>query len=156
MKTLCPCVSESDFREDFIFSFREFLSLEPIERCIEIEKLISGEVLIKISILWHESDFLSDFLILYGSSEDLHFTIAHIHDPEDTLHSCGFSSTVWTQKSEYFAFFEKEMNIIEEEIFSDFFGEMEDFEGVAHRRKITVNVGFGHGFLRLRIRQGYF
>lgn len=156
MESLVSRVHKSYFGEDFIFSFREFFTFESIERSIEVEKLISGEIFIEVGILWHEPDFLSDFLILYRSSEDLHLTLAHIHDTEDTLHGRGFSGTIWTEKSEHFPFFEEKVNIIEEGIFSDFFGEMEDFEGVAHRRKIIQNGGFGHGFPQLHIMQGYF
>lgn len=48
-------MSESDFFENLGLSLFEFFSCEMVEGSIEVEKLISCEVLVEIRILWHES-----------------------------------------------------------------------------------------------------
>jgi hypothetical protein len=49
-------LEESNLRECPGFAFFEFCVRESIEPPIEIEKLISGKILVEISILWHESN----------------------------------------------------------------------------------------------------
>ena len=128
-------LEESDFFEDFIFSFREFFSLQIIERCIEVEEFITREVLIEICIFWHKSYFIANIRIIDISFEDLHLSARRSHDAEDTLHRRRLSCTIGSKKSENFPFLEREVDIMKQCCFSDFFGEMVDLDNRSYHRE---------------------
>ena len=112
MKAFPTSIAQSDFLENDIFSLLEIFSSEAIESSIEVEKFISCQILIEIGILWHKSYTRSDFYIVDTPSENLHCSFSLGHDTEDTLHSGRLSSTIGTEKAEYFTPSDKEMDVM--------------------------------------------
>ena len=98
--------------------------MESIEGAIEVEKFISREILVEISIFWHESNTFANIEILNTTSEDFHVSFTGLHNTKNTLHRCGFSSTIRPKKTENLPFFDGEIDIIEECCFPNFFREM--------------------------------
>jgi hypothetical protein len=117
-------MSESDLFEDDIFSFFEFFPCEIIECPIKIEKLFPCEILVEVGVLRHESYTFADIYIIDRTAKYLGYSLCRLHDTEDTLHGCRFSSAIWPEKSENLSFFDREIYISEEGCFSDFFREM--------------------------------
>ena len=63
IESLVTSSRETDFFEDFCLSFFEIFTVKVVELAIEFEKLISGEILVEICILRHESyTFLNRYI----------------------------------------------------------------------------------------------
>lgn len=125
-------MSESDFFENLGLSLFEFFSCEMVESGIEVEKLISCEILIEIGVLRHETYLIANIRIIDRTSENFHFACCRSHDTEDTLHRSGLSSAIGPEKSKHFPLREEEVNILEQCRLSDFFGKVMDLESVSH------------------------
>ena len=122
------CMCETYLFKNDIFSFFEIWFLHPIECSIEIQEFISREVLVEIGILWHKSDAFANSDILHGTAEYLDISSCWLDNPEDCLHGCGFSWTIWSKKTKYFSLFKGEWDVRENLSFPDFLREVWDGE----------------------------
>ena len=112
MESIFSRMSESDSFQDGILSLLKFHPSEIIESPIELEELISREVLVEIGILWHESDTFTHGDFIDRFAQNFHFSLGHFHNSEDALHGSCLSCTIWSEKSEYFALLDREINIV--------------------------------------------
>ena len=106
--------------------------MESIEGAIEVEKFISREILVEISIFWHESNTFANRNIIDSASENFHFSFILLHNTKNTLHSGCFSSTIGPKKTENLPFFDGEIDIVEKCCFPDFFREMRNGNNGLH------------------------